>query len=50
MYKEDKIKTVKFTDNNYIKYLEGGIRNGTPILIENIGEDMDPAIEPLLQK
>jgi dynein heavy chain len=50
MFKESGIKTLKFTDGAYLKYLEAGIRNGNPVLIENIGEDMDPAIEPLLQK
>lgn len=50
MSKENGIKTLKFTDGAYLKYLEAGIRNGNPVLIENIGEDMDPAIEPLLQK
>jgi dynein heavy chain len=30
--------------------LEGCIRNGTPVLIENCMEELDPAIEPLLQK
>lgn len=48
MFKENGIKTLKFTDGAYLKYLEAGIRNGNPVLIENIGEDMDPAIEPLL--
>jgi len=50
MFKENGLKTLKFTDGAYLKYLEAGIRNGNPVLIENIGEDMDPAIEPLLQK
>lgn len=50
MFKEVGLKALKFTDGSYLKYLEAGIRNGNPILIENIGEEMDPAIEPLLQK
>jgi len=50
MHKEAGLKALKFTDGNYLKFLEAGIRNGNPILIENIAEDMDPAIEPLLQK
>jgi dynein heavy chain len=40
----------KFSDNSYLKYLEGAIRNGMPFLIENVGEELDPAIEPILQK
>lgn len=50
MHKEHSLKALKFTDGNYLKFLEAGIRVGNPVLIENIGEEMDPAIEPLLQK
>jgi dynein heavy chain len=50
MEKESGIKVFKFSDSSYLKHLESGIRMGTPVVIENIGEDMDPAIEPLLQK
>jgi dynein heavy chain, axonemal len=48
--KDKKIKVLKFTDNNYLKYLEACIRQGIPVLVENVGTDLDPAIEPLLQK
>ena len=48
MGKELQIKIVKFSDNNYLKLLEAGIRMGQPVMIENVGEDLDPAIEPLL--
>lgn len=48
MDKEKGIKIVKFTDGNYLKLLEAGIRMGNPVMIENVQEEMDPAIEPLL--
>lgn len=41
---------MKFSDGNYLKLLEASIRMGTPVLMENVGEELDPAIEPLLQK
>jgi len=44
------IKVLKFTDSAYLKFLEAGIRMGTSVLMENVSEEMDPAIEPLLQK
>lgn len=50
MEKERGLKILKFTDGNYLKMLEMGIRMGNPVLIENVYEDLDPAIEPLLQK
>lgn len=48
--KDDKLKILKFSDGHYLKHLEGCIRNGTPVMVENVGEELDPAIEPLLQK
>jgi dynein heavy chain len=50
MEKSKQLKIMKFTQGNYIKMLEMAIRMGTPVLIENIYEETDPAIEPLLQK
>lgn len=41
---------LKFSDDSYLKHLEAAITNGTPTLIENVGIELDPAIEPLLQK
>ena len=48
MEKERSVKVMKFTDNSYLKQLEASIRMGTPFVIENVGEELDPAIEPLL--
>lgn len=48
MEKEKQIKIVKFSDGNYLKVLESSISLGNPVMIENVGEEMDPAIEPLL--
>jgi len=50
MEKERQVKVMKFTDASYLKQLEASIRMGTPFVIENCGEELDPAIEPLLQK
>jgi len=38
----------KFTDGDYLKRLEGCIQFGHPMLIENILEETDPAVEPVL--
>ena len=50
MEKERDLKVIKFSDGNYLKILESAIRIGYPVLLENVYEEMDPAIEPLLQK
>jgi hypothetical protein len=33
---------------DYAKQLENSIRMGYPCLLENVGEDLDPMLEPLL--
>lgn len=48
MEKEKDVKIMKFTDATYLKMLEAAIRMGVPFLMENVGEELDPAIEPLL--
>ncbi|CAJ1351319.1 unnamed protein product [Effrenium voratum] len=42
------IVVAKFTDSDYLKRLEGCIQFGNPMLIENMLEDTDPAVEPVL--
>lgn len=50
MEKDTGITVVKLTDNDFIRNLENGIQFGTPVLLENVGEDLDPSLEPLLLK
>merc|ERR1719181_873137 len=42
------ITVSKFTDGDYLKRLEGCIQFGHPFLIENLAEETDPAVEPVL--
>ena len=44
------LKILKLSDGNYLKHLEASIRQGIPCLIENVGIELDPAIEPVLSK
>ncbi|XP_059176449.1 dynein axonemal heavy chain 6-like [Physella acuta] len=46
----NKLKIVKMTDNNFLRTLEACIRTGIPILLEDVGEVLDPALEPVLLK
>lgn len=50
MEKAHSLHIVKLDDPNLLRVLEVGIRNGQPVLIEDIGEDLDPSIDPILNK
>lgn len=50
MEKNNKLNVVKLSDPNYVRTLENSITFGTPVLIENVGEELDPILEPVLQK
>jgi dynein heavy chain, axonemal len=42
------IDVVKLSDKNFLRTLENGVRFGRWVLLENIGESLDAALEPLL--
>ncbi|MEW5314022.1 MAG: hypothetical protein WDW38_005550 [Sanguina aurantia] len=44
------LRLVKLTDGNFLRTLENSIRVGIPVLVEDVGEALDPALEPLLTK
>lgn len=44
------LKVIKLTDPNFLRTLENSIRIGMPVLCEEIGESLDPALEPVLLK
>lgn len=48
--KNDELKIVKQSQAKYLQTLENAIRLGAPVLIENAGEELDPALEPILLK
>ena len=50
MEKEAGLKIIKLSDGNYLRVLENSIQFGKPVLLENVGEELDPSLEPLLQK
>ena len=50
MEMKNALKVIKLTDGNYLRTLESSIRIGNPVLVEDIGETLDPALEPILQK
>lgn len=47
---EKEIKVVSFNDDTFARTVEMCIKFGKPVLIENIDEELDPLIDPLLEK
>jgi dynein heavy chain len=50
MERSNGLQVIKLSTNNFIKMVENCIRVGTPVLLENIAEAMDPSLEPVLAK
>ena len=44
------LKVVKMSDNSLLRTMENCIRAGMPVLLEDVGETLDPALEPILLK
>lgn len=44
------IHVIRLTQQDYMRILENAIQFGQPVLLENIGEELDAALEPLLLK
>ena len=50
MEKDHKLSLIKLTDSDYMRTLENCITFGNPLILENVGEELDPSLEPLLLK
>ncbi|CAK6445071.1 unnamed protein product [Pipistrellus nathusii] len=50
MEKANKLAVTKFSDSNYVRTLENALQLGTPVLLENVGAELDAFIEPILLK
>ncbi|KAK0675118.1 DYH3 protein, partial [Pygoscelis papua] len=50
MEKNNRLSVIKLSDTHYVRTLENAIQLGTPVLLENIGEELDAFIEPILLK
>ena len=44
----NRLHVVKLTDKSFMRTLENCLPLGFPVLIENVGEELDPSLEPLL--
>lgn len=48
MEKTNRLQVIKLTDKNYVRVLENAIQFGTPVLLENVGEEIDAVLDPIL--
>ncbi|CAI5679041.1 unnamed protein product [Oreochromis niloticus] len=44
------LKVIKLTDSGFLRTLENAISMGVPVLLEELKETLDPALEPILLK
>ncbi|KAG7500858.1 dynein heavy chain 3, axonemal [Solea senegalensis] len=50
MEKANKLSVIKLSDDNYVRTLENCIQFGNPVLLENVREELQPVLEPVLLK
>ena len=48
--RDNGLDVIKLSDRDFLRSLENAVRFGKPSLLENIGEELDPALEPILLK
>ena len=50
MEKQNNMNIIRLAQNDYPRILENAIQFGQPILLENIGQELDAMLEPVLLK
>ncbi|KAI4463384.1 dynein heavy chain family protein [Holotrichia oblita] len=50
MEKINEVEVTKFSDPNYMRILEKCVQLGKPVLLENVAEDLEAPLDPLLYK
>lgn len=48
--KANNLSVIRMTSSDYVRVLENAIQFGQPVLLENVGEELDALLEPLLLK
>ena len=46
--RDNGLEVMKLSDEDFLRRLENAIHFGKPCLLENVGEELDPALEPVL--
>lgn len=47
-FHEEGIDVIKMSDINLMRTLEIAIQHGKWVLVENVGKELDPSLEPIL--
>ncbi|KAL5972264.1 Dynein heavy chain 7 axonemal [Taenia solium] len=50
MEKKNNLVIVKLSDSDFVRTMENSIQFGIPVLLENVGEELDPVLESILLK
>jgi len=50
MHREDGLSVIKLSQSDFLRTLENAIQFGQPVLLENVEEELDPSLEPVLLK
>lgn len=48
MYKQQKLCQLKFGKQTFLREIEAAVQNGRPVLIEDVQEQIDPGLDPIL--
>ena len=48
MEKENNLEVLKLSHTTYLQSLERCIQLGIPVLLEDVGQELDPVLQPLL--
>lgn len=50
MEKENRLQTIQLGQPDYLRILENAIQYGLPVLLENVGLELEPCMESVLMK
>ena len=50
MERRHQLEVLKLSEPDYMRRLENAIQFGNPVLLEGVGQELDPTLEPLLLK
>lgn len=50
MEKANNLQVIKMTDSTMMRVLENAVRQGQPVLLEELDESIDPSLRPILQR